>query len=96
MKELGFINNRIFDATASGTLVISDYMEEIKNIYGECVPMYKTKEELKNLLNYYLQNDTLRQQLAQCAQEITLKSFTHTAVSQKLLTHLRNISKQKR
>ena len=46
MKKFGFISNRIFDVSASGALVISDYMKEIEDIYGDSVPMWKSKEEL--------------------------------------------------
>ncbi len=88
MKKHGFINNRIYDATASGTLVISDYIKEIDDIYKGSVPMYKTKEELKHLLNYYLNNEEERQELAKKAQEITLKEFTNTAVAKKILSHI--------
>lgn len=54
MKDFGFVNNRIYDATAAGALVISDYMPEIEAAYGDAVPMYKNKEELARLLEYYL------------------------------------------
>ena len=54
MKRFGFISNRIFDATACGTLVISDYMPEIEAIYGDSVPMYKNGDELARLVRYYL------------------------------------------
>jgi spore maturation protein CgeB len=88
MKKHGFINNRIYDAKASGTLVISDYIKEIDDIYKGSVPMYQTKEELKHLLNYYLNNEEERQELAKKAQEITLKEFTNTAVAKKILSHI--------
>ena len=85
MKKFGFINNRIYDATACGTLVISDYMPEIEEIYGNSIPMYKTKEDLAILLDYYLTNEEERQKLAKKAQEITLKNHTHLAVAQKII-----------
>ena len=85
MKAYGFINNRIYDATATGTLVISDYIKEIEDIYQGCVPTYKTKEELISLLNYYLTHEEERLQKAQCAKEITLKNFTHTQIAKTLL-----------
>ena len=85
MKSYGFINNRIYDATAAGALVISDYIPEIEEIYQGCVPTYKTKEELAYLLNYYLTHEDKRQQKALCAQEITLKNFTHTEIAKKIL-----------
>lgn len=77
MKEAGFINNRIYDATASGALVISDYMPEIEETYGDLVPMYHNKEELAQLLTYYLSHEEERIQKAQAAREITLKYFTN-------------------
>ena len=78
MKEFGFISNRIFDATACETLIISDYMPEIEEIYGDTVPMYKTKEELISLVKYYLddKNQAERKDKAKRAREITLKNFT--------------------
>ncbi len=78
MKKFGFISNRIFDATACETLVISDYMPEIEEIYKDTVPMYKTKEELVELVKYYLDeaNEAERKDKAKRAKEITLKNFT--------------------
>ena len=78
MKEFGFISNRIFDATACETLIITDYMPEIEEIYGDTVPMYKNKEELINLVKYYLddKNQEERKDKARRAREITLKNFT--------------------
>ena len=86
MKEFGFINNRIYDATAAGALVISDYMPEIEAEYGDTIPMYKNKEELKELLNYYLSHEEERQKLAEQARAITLHKFTNTTVASTLST----------
>lgn len=85
MKEFGFINNRIYDATAAGTLVISDYMPEIEAIYGDTVPMYRTKEELWKLLNFYLTHEDERLEKAQRAREITLQYFTNTEAAKQIL-----------
>ena len=76
MKKFGFISNRIFDATACGTMVISDYMPEIEAIYGDSVPMYKNGEELAELVRHYLAHDDERRQKAARAREITLRYFT--------------------
>jgi len=84
MRYLGFVSNRIFDATACGTLVISDYMPEIEEIYGNSVPMYKTKEEQKELIKYYLEHEEERVALAKKAQEITIKFFTSDVIVAKL------------
>lgn len=76
MKQFGFISNRIFDASACGTLVISDYMPEIEQIYGDSIPMYHNDEELYELVQYYLTHDEERIEKAQKARKITLRNFT--------------------
>ena len=85
MKDYGVISNRIYDASASGSLVISDYMKEIEDIYGDSVPMWKSKEELIELVKYYLdpKNENERKEKANRAREITLKNFTNQVVAQK-------------
>ncbi|MBR5154220.1 MAG: glycosyltransferase family 1 protein [Alphaproteobacteria bacterium] len=85
MKELGFVSNRIYDASACGSLVISDYMKEIEEIYGDSVVMWKTEEELVSLVKYYLdpQNENERLEKANRAREITLKNFTAKIAAKK-------------
>jgi len=85
MKEFGFVNNRIYDATAAGALVISDYMPEIEAVYEDSIPMYHTKEELNELLKFYLTHETERLEKAQKARDITLKYFTNTVVAKRIL-----------
>lgn len=84
MKKAGFISNRVFDVTASGGFLISDYMPEIESFYGNSIPMFKNKEELKALLSYYLSHPEERAEKAKQAQKITLKHFTNTVAAQKI------------
>lgn len=81
MRQQGFISNRIFDVTACGGFVISDYMPEIEKVYGDSVPMYKNAGELAELTTYYLLHEDERRRKAEKAQKITLSLFTtfHTA-----------------
>lgn len=83
MKDFGIIVNRIFDATACNTLVISEYVKAVEEVYGNCVPMYKTEEEFVDLVNYYLAHEDERRQKAQCAYEITLKNFISDKAAEK-------------
>lgn len=85
MKDFGFVNNRIYDATAAGALVISDYMPEIETAYGDAVPMYKNKEELARLLEYYLAHEDERLARAAKARRITLEKFTNAAAARAVL-----------
>lgn len=45
MLDCQFVNNRIFDALACGLPVISDYCQELKDIFPDGVLYYSTKEE---------------------------------------------------
>lgn len=45
MLDCQFVNNRIFDALACGLPVISDYCQELKEIFPDAVLYYDTKEE---------------------------------------------------
>ncbi len=91
MKDFGVIVNRIFDATACKTLVISEYVEAVAEVYGDCVPMYKTEKEFVDLVNYYLEHEDERRQKAECAYEITLKNFTSDIAAQKFNTIIEEV-----
>ena len=90
MLANGFINNRVYDVTATGTLLISDYLPEIEEIYGDSIPMYKTKEELKDLIVYYLSHPEERIKKAKQAQQITLKNYTHKVIGEKFYNIITN------
>ena len=85
MKQAGFISNRVFDVTASGGFLISDYMPEIKEFYGDSIPMFNSKEELKQLLEHYLAHPEERKEKARQAQEITLRHFTNEAAAKTIM-----------
>lgn len=91
MKKAGFISNRVFDVTASGGFLISDYMPEIEQFYGNTIPMFKTKEELSKLIDYYLSHPKERKQKAVAAQKITLNHFTNQIIAQKIISALTKI-----
>ena len=95
MIEAGFISNRIFDATACGALVISDYMPEIEEIYGDAVPMYKNKEEFKQLIEFYLSHPEERRLKALKAQKITLQKFAADKVIKRMIDILHNYALEK-
>lgn len=85
MIEAGFISNRIFDVTACGAFVISDYIPEIEEIYGDSVPMYKNSAEFKALIEYYLAHPGERQEKAARAQKITLERFSADVVIKQII-----------
>lgn len=47
MAERGFIQNRIFDAVACGTPVVSDDVSGLKDVFGSMVQVYRSLDELR-------------------------------------------------
>jgi spore maturation protein CgeB len=87
MSREGFINPRILDAIASGSLVISDYVAALsKHIHGE-IPIYRTAKELKALIAYYLTHESERQALVQKLQN-NMPKFTFIDTCKTILKSL--------
>lgn len=95
MIEAGFIANRIFDATAAGAFVISDYVPEIYEIYGDTIPMYKTGEEFEALVNYYLAHPKERKEKAMAAMKITREQFGAEKAVKRMVEIMENYRKEK-
>lgn len=95
MRAEGFISNRIFDVTACKGFIISDYMPEIEEIYGDSIPMYKNEAQFVELIRYYLEHPQERREKAQKAHEITLAHFTADHVGTTLMEEIDMIWKQR-
>lgn len=87
----GSVNSRVFDALASGALVISNGdigMEEVFGLAfkrrGLTLPIYKTGQELGALLDYYLSHDTERENLVQIMQDIVIKEHSYLSRAEQL------------
>ena len=93
MKDWNFVSNRIFDATACGSFVISDYIPDIEEIYGDNVPMWRSEEELVSLVNYYLSHSDEREAKAKKAQQITLSNFTSERIAKEIIKIIEKIKK---
>jgi spore maturation protein CgeB len=76
-----FANNlRLFEATGVGTLLITDWKENLKEMFepGKEVVTYRTSEECAELIRYYLQHDDERREIACAGQQRTLRDHTYT------------------
>lgn len=93
MAYWGFVSNRIYDVSASGGFVFTDYVKEIEVEYGDSIVMYKNKEEFKEKLEYYLEHEDERKALARKAQKITLEKFTNEVAAKKFVEIFKNIKK---
>lgn len=84
MRLNGFVNGRIFDSLACGTLCISDNNDAVAELFGDTVPMADTPERLRMLVQYYLEHDNEREALAKRGQAIALQ-YSYDAVVERML-----------
>lgn len=86
MVEQDFVSNRIFDALACKTFVISDDVESIQSLFEGNVVTYTDCIDLNEKLNYYLTHEDERIHLANKGYEIVIKNHTfENRVSEMLL-----------
>lgn len=72
------MKGRPFEIAACNTLLLCEHVENLEQYYkkDEEVVVFKNKAELKEKINYYLEHDEERKQIAQAALERTLKEHT--------------------
>jgi len=78
-QGIGSLNMRVFDCMASGGFLISDYksdFEELFDIEKETVT-FKTLDELPGLVDYYLNNEEKRKEIARNARKKVLAEHSY-------------------
>lgn len=76
-KEFGSVNSRVFDAIASGVLVVTNGDLGAEETFKEILPVYNSREELIELLEYYLSQDKERKAKIEELQEFVLSHHTY-------------------
>jgi glycosyltransferase involved in cell wall biosynthesis len=76
MRELGFINMRIFDALASKAFVISDDVAGIDDVLPDAVVTYRDSGDLQAKVAYYLKNERARLDVAERGYDLVTKHHT--------------------
>ena len=76
MREYGYISNRVYDALACGTLVLSDDVPGLAERFGEAVAIYRSAEELRELVERLLADPRELHRRGQLGREIVLGGHT--------------------
>lgn len=58
------LNPRALELAACGAFTISDFRPEVKELFGDAVPLFDSPEELGDLCRYYLGHEDERQAMA--------------------------------
>jgi len=76
-KEYGAVNSRVFDALACGALVITNGKKGAKETFNGNLPVFNSKEELNQLIKYYLSNEDERIAKIEELQKFVLENHTY-------------------
>ncbi|MDO9045721.1 MAG: glycosyltransferase [Methanobacteriaceae archaeon] len=76
-KSYGAVNSRVYDALASGALVLTNGEIGAKETFEGKLPVFKSKEELNNLIDYYLTNEDARLSKVKELQKFVLENHTY-------------------
>jgi spore maturation protein CgeB len=76
MKDRGFVSNRVFDALASGAVVVSDPAEGLADLFEDIVPTFSSPEELSDVVKRLLADPEERTQRAARGAELVLGEHT--------------------
>lgn len=77
VKGWGSVNSRVFDALAAGALVVTNDTQASYELFEGLLPCYSNKEDLRNILFNYLENDALRSDLAASLRQKILLLHTY-------------------
>ncbi len=76
-KKYGAVNSRVFDALACGTLVLTNGKKGAVDTFNGKLPVFSTKIELNNLIEYYLSNEDERTAKIKELQKFVLQNHTY-------------------
>jgi spore maturation protein CgeB len=89
MREWGFVSNRLFDALACGTPVISDDLPEIDALFAGAVLTYHDVDELRELVAATLADRPAARARAARGREIVVGQHTFDHRARELVAALR-------
>lgn len=92
MLDMDFPSNRLFDALACGTFVISDKIPSAKTIFEDTIITYEDADDLDKKLEYYLAHDEERRAIAERGKELVLNYHTFDNRVDSILDSLKNLN----
>lgn len=85
MRDSGFISNRIYDALASGAVVITDQVDGLEDMFGDLVPTYSNRRELEGIVRRLLSDEQERLEIVREASKLVLDQHTFTRRAEQVL-----------
>jgi glycosyltransferase involved in cell wall biosynthesis len=89
MRDWGFVSNRLFDALACGTPVISDDLPELDELFAGAVLAYHDVDELRELVGTALADRAVARARAERGRELVVEHHTFERRARELVDALR-------
>ncbi len=86
MREHGYISNRVYDALACGALVLSDDVPGLTERFGEAVVIYRSGQQLRDLVDRLLADPGERRRRAELGRAVVLSGHTFAHRVEQLLS----------
>ena len=84
----GALNARVFDALASGALVVSDNEVGVRELFGDAFPVARTSEELADRITWARDNPGAVRELVAGLRDRVLKEHTYAHRAAEIRDHL--------
>lgn len=91
MRHEDFPSNRLFDALACGTFVISDRIPSAETLFEGSIITYDSVDDLNEKINYYLSHEKERIKIAEKGRKIVLEHHTFDDRVNEILEALKEI-----
>lgn len=81
-------NMRVFEATLSGSMLLTNYSEDVKKLGyadGEHLVFYENEKDLIEKAKYYLEHEEEREKIAACGRQHTLNHHTYLHRAQQIM-----------
>ncbi|MBE6497308.1 MAG: glycosyltransferase [Methanobrevibacter sp.] len=88
MRDEDFPSNRLFDALACGTFVISDKIPSAETLFEGSIITYDDADDLNEKIDYYLAHEDERVKLAEKGRKIVLENHTFDKRVEEILSAL--------
>jgi hypothetical protein len=76
MRSWGFVSNRLFDALACGTPIVSDHLPELSELFGDAVASYADADGLHDAVHAALDDPVAARHRAAAGRERVLDAHT--------------------
>lgn len=92
-KQWGSVNSRVYDAIASGALVITNGVEGARAQFKGLLPTYGTRQELETLLWHYLRDENARRALVEDLRREVLGAHTYAHRARQVFELLKDVGR---